>query len=133
MTSTKEVLDHHLACLGRADLEGVISDYSPDAVVFTPDGPLTTPDAIRAFFEWACTDFGKPGATFNMKQASVVGDFAYIVWTAETADNVYEFGTDTFVIRDGKILAQSFAGTISPKAEAHSTRKIPADRHEAAR
>ena len=43
------------------------------------------------------------------------GRVRYIVWTAETADNVYEFGTDTFVIRDGKILAQSFAGTIRPK------------------
>jgi hypothetical protein len=27
---------------------------------------------------------------------------AHIVWAAETADNVYELGTDTFVVRDGK-------------------------------
>ena len=50
-----------------------------------------------------------------MKQLSVEGDHAYGVWTAETADNVYELGTDTLTIRDGKIVAQSFAGKIVPK------------------
>src|SRR5215831_14545326 len=35
---TKNVLDHHLACFGAGDLEGVLSDYAPDAVMFTPDG-----------------------------------------------------------------------------------------------
>jgi len=50
-----------------------------------------------------------------MKQQFVEGEHAYIVWTAETVDNVYEFATDTFVVRDGKILAQSFASKIIPK------------------
>ena len=43
------------------------------------------------------------------------GDYAYILWAAETADNVYELATDTFVVRDGKIIAQSFVGKITPK------------------
>ena len=50
-----------------------------------------------------------------MKQHSVEGDYAYILWTAETADNVYEVGTDTFVVRDGEIVAQSFTSRITPK------------------
>jgi hypothetical protein len=33
----------------------------------------------------------------------------------ETTDNVYEIATDTFVVRDGKIVAQSFAGKITLK------------------
>jgi hypothetical protein len=57
----------------------------------------------------------KPGATFSMKQQSIEGDYAYILWTAETADNVYEMATDTFVVRDGKIVAQSFTGKITSK------------------
>jgi hypothetical protein len=28
---------------------------------------------------------------------------------------VYEMATDTFVVRDGKIVAQSFTGKITPK------------------
>jgi hypothetical protein len=60
-------------------------------------------------------EFGKPGATFTMKLQSVEGDYAYILWTAQTADNVYELATDTFVVRDGKIVAQSFTGKVTPK------------------
>ena len=52
-----------------------------------------------------------------MRRQFIEGDYAYILWTAETADNVYEVGTDTFVVRDGKIVAQSFTGKIVPKAE----------------
>jgi len=66
-------------------------------------------------FEALIAEFGKPGATFNMKQQLVDGDYAYILWTAETADNVHEVATDTFVIRQGKIVAQSFTAKITPK------------------
>ena len=40
---------------------------------------------------------------------------AHIIWSAETADNVYEFATDTFVVREGKISVQTFAGKVTPK------------------
>jgi hypothetical protein len=60
-------------------------------------------------------EFGKPGALISMKQQSVEGEYAYILCAAETADNVYEMATDTFVVRDGKIVAQSFTGKITPK------------------
>ena len=115
MTSTKDVLDRHLKCFGEGDLTGILSDYAPGAVLFTPDGPLRGSDAIRPLFQAMFAEFGKPGAAFSMKQQSVEGDYAYILWTAETADNVYEVGTDTFVVRDGKIVAQSFAAKITPK------------------
>ncbi|MBS1173782.1 MAG: SnoaL-like polyketide cyclase, partial [Proteobacteria bacterium] len=46
----------------------------------------------------------------------VDGDHAFIVWTARTADRNYELGTDTFVIRDGKIILQSFASKTTPSA-----------------
>ena len=48
------------------------------------------------------------------------GGGAYILWTAEAADRVYEVGTDTFVVRDGKIVTQSFTGKITPKAQKHA-------------
>jgi ketosteroid isomerase-like protein len=115
MPSTADVLDHHIKCLGEGDLEGILSDYAPGAVLFTPDGPLRGIDEIRPFFQAMLAEFGKPGLTFSMKQRSVVSEFSYVVWTAETADNVYEMGTDTQVVRDGKIVAQSFAARITPK------------------
>jgi ketosteroid isomerase-like protein len=115
MASTKSVIDHHLKCFGEGDLKGILSDYAPDAVLFTSDGPLRGASAIRPLFQAMVAEFGKPGAAFSMKQQFVEGDYAYILWTAETADNVYELGTDTFVVRDGKIVAQSFTGKVTPK------------------
>jgi ketosteroid isomerase-like protein len=116
MTSTSEVIDHHLKAFGEGDLKGVLSDYAPGVVFFTPQGPLRGPDAIRPLFQAMIAEFAKPGAAFNLKQQFVEGNYAYILWTAETADNVYELGTDTFVVQDGKIVAQSYTGRIKPKA-----------------
>jgi len=115
MALTKDVLDHHLKCFGEGDLKGILSDYAAGAVLFTSAGPLRGADAMRPLFQALIAEFGKPGAAFRMKQQSVEGDYAYILWTAETADNVYELGTDTLVVRDGKIVAQSFTGKITPK------------------
>jgi ketosteroid isomerase-like protein len=115
MTATKDVVNHHLQCFGHGDLKGILSDYAIDAVLFTPNGPLKGVDAIRPLYEQVFAEFGKPGSAFSMKLQSVEGDYAYILWTAETADNVYEVGTDTFVVRDSKIAAQSFAWKITPK------------------
>lgn len=115
MASTTDVLDHHIKCFGEGNLDGILSDYAPQAVLFTPDGPLNGVDEIRQFFKAMLAEFGKPGTTFSMKTRSVVGEFSYVVWTAETADNVYEMGTDTQIVRNGKIVAQSFAAKITPK------------------
>jgi ketosteroid isomerase-like protein len=115
MASTKDVVDNHVKCFGKGDLMGILSDYAPGAVLFTSDGPLRGVDAIRPLFQALIAEFGKPGAAFRMKQQSVEGDYAYILWTAETADNVYEVGTDTFVVQNGKIVAQSYTGKITPR------------------
>ncbi len=51
-----------------------------------------------------------------MQHMSVVDDVAYIVWNAETDDNIYQIGTDTFVVKDGKIMKQTFTTlTVSKK------------------
>ena len=114
-STTEEVLRRHVKCFFEGDLEGIVSDYSADAVLFTPNGPLKGHDPIREFFRALIQEFGQPGTTFSMQLQSIDGDFAYSLWSAETADNVYEMATDTQFVRGGKIVAQSFAGQIKPK------------------
>ena len=116
MASTKDVLDNHLKAFDRGDLNGILSDYAPDAVLFTKDRAFKGVDEIRPLFEALFAEFTKPGVTFTMKQQLVEGDYAYILWTASTADNVYELATDTFVVREGKIAAQSFTAKITPQS-----------------
>jgi ketosteroid isomerase-like protein len=113
--STRYVLDRHLKCFGQFDLDGILSDYAPDAVMFTEKGPLRGVEAIRPLFQALIAEFEKPGAAFSMKLQSVEGDCGYILWNAETSENVYELGTDTFVVRQGKIVAQSFTTKITTK------------------
>jgi len=115
MPSTMDVLDHHLMCFGKGNLDGILADYAADAVLFMPQGPLKGRDAIKSMFEAMLAEFSKPGASLAMRQKCVEGDYAYILWNAETADNRYEAATDTFVVRNGKIIAQSFAAKITPK------------------
>ena len=121
MTSTKTVLEHHLACLAAGDLAGIVADYASDAVLITPqgfftsDGILRGPAGAEQGFRTLLGEFSKPGASFELKETTVEGDYAYIVWRADTPDNLFEFGSDTFVIRNGKIVAQTFAGKITSK------------------
>ncbi len=115
MTSTNEVLNHHLKCFGEGDLEGVLADYTEESVVMTPQGTLKGLAAITPMFVGMFAEFGKPGASFNMQKVLVEGDYAYILWSAETADNVYEMASDTFVVKGGNIVAQTFAAKITPK------------------
>ncbi len=83
--------------------------------MFTPQGPLKSEGAIRALFETIFAEFGKPGTSFSLQLSSVDGDHAYILWNAETADNVHEMGTDTFVVRNSQIVVHSFAMKSTPK------------------
>jgi ketosteroid isomerase-like protein len=115
MRSTKDVVENHLRCFGERDLNGILSDFAPGVVFFTPQGPLRGVDGIRPLFQAMVAEFAKPGAVFRMRQQAVEGEYAYLLWTAETADNVYEMATDTLVVRDGKIVVQSFAAKITPK------------------
>lgn len=113
--STSDVLDRHLNSFFKYDVVGILADYSSDAVLFTPAGPLKGPAAIKPLFQSLVSEFAKPGSAFTMQHRSVDGDHGYILWTAETADNSYEFATDTFVVRNGKIVVQSFAARVRPK------------------
>jgi ketosteroid isomerase-like protein len=115
MSTTSEIVNQHLKCFYQKDLDGVVADYASDAVLFIPSGPLRGLIAIRPFFQTFVAEFSKPGATFSMHQQYADGDYAYILWNAETADNTYEAATDTFIVRNGKIVAQSFAAKITPK------------------
>ncbi len=113
--STKEIVDRHLKCFGISDLGGILSDYAPDAVMFTENGTLRGVNEIKPLFQALIAEFEKPGAAFSMKLQSVEGDVGYILWNAETSDNVYELGTDTFIVRRGKIIVQSFTAKITAK------------------
>src|SRR6202048_1137223 len=113
--ATQDLLAHHLECFGKLDLAGTMADYTDASRFFTPDGLLRGSEAIRRFFAVMFEEFEKPGMPFELLRQEVSGDTAYIVWTAETADNRFAVGAATVIVPHGKILLQTFAGKSSPK------------------
>ena len=49
MPTTSDIINQHLKSFGENDLDGVLADYSSDAVLFIPGRPLKGPEAIRPF------------------------------------------------------------------------------------
>ena len=114
--STEEVLTHHLESFGAGNLEEILADYKENSVIITPDGVLKGMDQIEALYVALIAEFSKPGMIFELTDTKIDGPIAYITWKAETADNVYEFATDTFVIKKNKIVYQTLALVITPKS-----------------
>ena len=114
--TTRQVLEHHLGALAAGDLDAILGDYTDDSTLLGPDGPVRGRQAIRAFFESGLDSLFKPGTyEFTMDKTQVADDIAYIVWHANCAAADIVFGTDTFLIRDGKIAVQTFAAKIEAK------------------
>jgi hypothetical protein len=84
-----------------------MTDYTPESVLFTPEGPVPGLQPIRAFFEnFLNTSPPELLQAMTLIRQDVQGEIAYIMWKA---DPYIPLATDTFVVRDGKIVAQSFA------------------------
>lgn len=111
---TQEVLDHHLTAIGQNDLDAIVSDYTEESVITTPDGSYKGLDQIRGFFTEILKSFPSEGTTLEMKKMTVDNELAYITWNATTPTLKVPFGTDTFIIKGGKIQRQTFAGVLNP-------------------
>ena len=86
-------------------------------MLITPTGALNGLAEIRGLFEHFLTNVLPPGSTeFEMKQQVVQSEIAYILWAASSGTHNIPLGTDTFVVRNGKIVAQTFAGQIDEKS-----------------
>lgn len=104
---TAAVLARHIAAVKARDVDAIMSNFADDAIVFTPDGPVRGCQAIRKDTE---TFFANTPPELvdrlEVVRQDVEGDVAYLIWKAEP---FVSLATESFVIRGGKILAQTFA------------------------
>jgi ketosteroid isomerase-like protein len=114
-TSTSDVLNHHLTAFGEGNVEEILKDYTEDSILLHPDGVVKGLKQIEDFFTEVFKIFVPGEYSFDMKCQEVHGDVAYIVWEAETPRFSILMGTDTFVVRNGKIAVQTFAAHMVPK------------------
>ena len=106
----QEVFQHHAEVLIAGDLEGIVSDYSDDAVFITPAGALHGQDGVREGFTKLLSDV--PNAEWAVPTQIFEGDVLFIEWSAKAASTFVEDGIDTFVFRDGEIVVQTVRYTL---------------------
>lgn len=107
---TKEILDHHWVAFQANDLEATMEDYTEESVLITPDATYNGLDEIRKNFVNAFAAFPKDSSTLVLDKSVVVKDVGYILWHAKTPVFTLSYATDTFIIQNGKIVRQSYAG-----------------------
>lgn len=105
---TEAVVRHHLqAFLEQQGLDAILADYADDACFLSEGRAYCGKSAIREFFDGFIAAL-PPRAIgeFALRSLRVQGDVAYITWSAGPD---LPLGTDTFVVRQGRIVSQTFA------------------------
>ncbi len=112
---TEAVLDHHWQTFINNDLVGVMEDYTEESILITPNGTYRGLEEIRGNFINAFQAFPAQGADLTLNSSLAVKDVGYILWEADTPEFNLTYATDTFIIRNGKILRQTYAGVREEK------------------
>jgi ketosteroid isomerase-like protein len=106
----QEVFQHHAEVLIAGDIDGIVEDYSDDAVFITPDGTLRGKEGVRQGFEKLLSDL--PNAEWDVPTTIFEGDVLFIEWNAKSQSSRADDGIDTFVFADGLIRAQTVRYTL---------------------
>lgn len=106
--TTESVVRNHLATfLAQKGIPAIVADYHPAARFHSPsrsyEGPAEIGEFFASFIRSLPTDAYD---RFTLRGLRVDGELAFITWSI--GDDV-PLGTDTFVVRDGSIVAQTFA------------------------
>lgn len=108
------VLQNHLNSFSDNDLEQLMTDYSDQSVLITKEASYKGLGQIKSYFSELITHFPKNQSTFELDKLVISEDLVFIIWHANSATVQVPFATDTLIIKEGKILKQTFAGQINP-------------------
>ena len=106
MRSTEAVLRNHLRA-STVGVDAIMEDYTDQSVMITHDATYRGLAEIRFFFARLFEELpaGFFATTLRIRREEIVGEVAYILWEGKP---IVSQATDTFVVRDGKILFQTF-------------------------
>lgn len=109
----QEVFQHHGEVLMAEDLDGIVSDYTDDALFITPAGVKHGKAGVREGFVQLLGDI--PQARWELPTQVFEDDILLLEWKAESEKTKVEDGIDTFVFRDGMIRVQTVRYTVVAK------------------
>ncbi len=104
---TEETMAHHVQAMMSGDLDAIVRNFAEDATIFTAERMFQGHDQIRIFFEEGMQSLPEGYmAAFEQIRRDIHGETVYLVYKVEP---FVALGTDTWIIRDGKIIAQTYA------------------------
>jgi ketosteroid isomerase-like protein len=111
-SAEKNVFMRRMQAIMDGDIDAMMSCYAEDAVLFMTNRVLHGYDEIRTLFAAGFGSGNYSGLAIELSQLVVEGEVVYAVWSAKSASFNTPFGTDTFIIRDGKIAIQTSAAQV---------------------
>lgn len=109
---SEKVLLNHLHSFGHNDLEKLMTDYTEQSMLITHDATYSGIDEIKAYFSELMDHFPKGQTNFELDKSVISDELVFITWHATTPTLEVLLATDTFVIKEGKIRHQTFAGQL---------------------
>ena len=110
----QEIFAHHAEALIAGDLDGIVADYTDDAVFITPSGVKHGKDGVRQGFTELLADL--PQATWDVPTQIFEGDVLFIEWSAVAEKTRATDGIDTFVFAGDGIRVQTVRYTLEHTA-----------------
>ena len=108
----QEIFEHHATALIAGAIDGIVEDYSDDALLITSGGVVPGKDGVR---EASTTLLGDlPDAAWEVPTQIFEDDILFIEWSAVAEKSRVRDGVDTFVFRDGLIRVQTVRYTLEP-------------------
>jgi ketosteroid isomerase-like protein len=110
---TETLVRHHLqAFVEQQGLDAILNDYADDAFFLSEGRVYCGKSAIREFFEGFIAALPPEAiGRFTLLSLRAQGEVAHITWSAGPE---LPLGTDTFVVRKGRIVSQTFAMYAAP-------------------
>lgn len=112
---TDETLKHHFSSFIDNDLEEIMSDYTNESIIITPEQDIAGLAAIRAFFLKAMELYPQGSTTITIDRFVSADNLAYVVWHVETPTFIVDFSTATYLIIDQKIARHTIGRVIRSK------------------
>jgi ketosteroid isomerase-like protein len=112
MTRTpEEVFAHHGQELGAGNLEGIVEDYTEDAILIVNKKVYRGKDGARQVFTQLLSDL--PAAAWELETV-FADNVLYLEWSATGGGRKAVHAVDTFIFENGMCTVQTVDYTVQP-------------------
>ena len=107
--TVQDLMARHGKAIREGDVDGVLADYAEHSVIMTTGRTARGLAEIRDLFTDLFTNLIPPGSSkLELLWSGWEGEYVFTVWKGENETQTFPIGTDTFVVRDDKIVFQTY-------------------------